>query len=311
MPTLASAHVKWFSQFTFSDKPLSLQEILTPPFWALMLLSIIVIGFLTFINNALAQNNKLKDLVKWIESYKGYSFVIMRASAAAVLLLSFQSGSLFVPELEVASEAIGWISFFAAVLLLFPKTVIFSGISIIFLYLYGLSQFGWFHMLDYLLFLGVGYYLIVGCSKEVKVKETGLIVLYSTVGFSLCWVAMEKILYPQWSLYIFEQNPQLALGLDTQFFLLAAAFVEFCLGYLMIICLLQRPFAIVITVVFFATTLVFGKIEVIGHTLIHAALVVFILEGAGKTYKPPILFHNLSVCVSLTVCVSLCVCFSL
>jgi len=60
----------------------------------------------------------------------------------------------------------------------------------------------------------------------------------------------------------------------------------------MIICLLQRPFAIVITVVFFATTLVFGKIEVIGHTLIHAALVVFILEGAGKTYKPPILFHN-------------------
>jgi hypothetical protein len=105
-------------------------------------------------------------------------------------------------------------------------------------------------------------------------------------------VALEKMIYPQWGLYVLEQNPQLSLGLPLQFFLLAAAFVEFSLGYLLIINLLQRPLALVITLVFFTTTLIFGKVEVIGHTAIHAALVVFLLEGPGGVFKPPIALHR-------------------
>jgi len=73
---------------------------------------------------------------------------------------------------------------------------------------------------------------------------------------------------------------------------MSAAFVEFALGYLLIICLLQRPLALVITLVFFSTTLVFGKVEIIGHTLAHGALIVFLLEGPGKLYKAPIKFHD-------------------
>jgi hypothetical protein len=100
------------------------------------------------------------------------------------------------------------------------------------------------------------------------------------------------MVYPQWGLYVLEQNPRLSLGLPLSFFLLAAAFVEFSLGYLLIINLLQRPLALVITLVFFTTTLVFGKVEVIGHTPIHAALVVFLLEGPGRVYRPPIALHR-------------------
>jgi hypothetical protein len=77
-----------------------------------------------------------------------------------------------------------------------------------------------------------------------------------------------------------------------RFFLLAAAFVELSLGYLLIINLLQRPLALVITLVFFMTTTVFGKLEVIGHTPIHAALIVFLLEGPGTVYRAPITFHR-------------------
>src|SRR3712207_6487203 len=82
------------------------------------------------------------------------------------------------------------------------------------------------------------------------------------------------------------------MGLDLRFFLLAAAFIEFSLGYLLIINLLQRPMALVITLTFFATTLVFGKTEVIGHTLIHASLIVFLLEGPGRVFRPPIALHG-------------------
>ena len=96
--------------------------------------------------------------------------------------------------------------------------------------------------------------------------------LYATVGFSLCWVGLEKLVYPAWSLYLLEQHPQLALGFPPDFFLMGAAFVELALGYLLLIGLFGRPLALVITVVFLMTTLVFGKLEVIGHTPLHAAL---------------------------------------
>jgi hypothetical protein len=68
--------------------------------------------------------------------------------------------------------------------------------------------------------------------------------------------------------------------------------VELSLGYLLIIYLLQRRLALVITLVFFLTTTVFGKLEVIGHTPIHAALIVFLLEGPGFVYRPPIALHR-------------------
>ena len=33
--------------------------------------------------------------------------------------------------------------------------------------------------------------------------------LFATVGFSLCWVALEKLVYPQWGLYVIGRHPQL------------------------------------------------------------------------------------------------------
>jgi hypothetical protein len=44
--------------------------------------------------------------------------------------------------------------------------------------------------------------------------------------------------------------------------------------------------------VFFCTALVFGKVEVIGHTPLHGALIVFLLEGPGRVYRPPIALHE-------------------
>jgi TM2 domain-containing membrane protein YozV len=43
---------------------------------------------------------------------------------------------------------------------------------------------------------------------------------------------------------------------------------------------------------FFITTSFFGKTEIVGHTLLHATLLVFILKGAGKFYTAPIKIHN-------------------
>lgn len=288
----AFGHVKWFADFSFNDQPLTLSEAIGPLFLFLTVLSMVVIASMVFLDKKLQTLPLYESIDEWLQERKGNSLLIMRIVTGATLLLSWQGDAVLVPELSVTSSWVGWAQFILAFMLLFDRLVKYSGAGILLLYIFSIFQYGTFHMLDHVLFAGAGYFLMVSQSDNVVIKESRLPVLYATVGFSLCWLAIEKIIYPQWALYILEQNPQLTLGLDVDFFLMSAAFVEFALGYLLIICLLQRPLALVITLVFFSTTLVFGKVEVIGHTLAHGALIVFLLEGPGKLYKAPITFHD-------------------
>ena len=237
---------------------------MTPAFWALAVLSMAVIGGWCCWTGGWGCR-----LVPRRERLAGRPPRRRAAGDAdrifATLLLAWQADALLAPELRVWAGWIGWLQFLLALLLLFPRTVPIAGGGLIALYLLGAARFGAFHLLDYLFFAGAGWYLLVSRARGERLRGTGLPALYATVGFSLCWVALEKIVYPQWALYLLDQHPQLTLGLETRFFLLAAAFVEFTLGYLLIINLLQRPLALVITIVFFLTTTVFGKLEVIGH----------------------------------------------
>ena len=288
----AWAHVKWFSRFSFRDEPRTLAEAVTPTFLALALLSVVVVGGMVPLDRWLKGNAGYQRINQWLEARSDRSRLVMRVGTGMVLLLAWQADLVLVPALPIPAPWVGWFQFALAALLLFERTTALAGAGLLVLFALGVREVGLYYMLDYLLVVGVGYYLMATGSRERRLAGSALPALYATVGFSLCWVALEKIVWTEWGLYVLQQNPQLALGLDLGFFLLAAAFVEFCLGYLLIINLLQRPLALVITLTFFATTLVFGKTEVIGHTLIHAALIVFLLEGPGATFRPPIALHS-------------------
>ncbi|HYW10803.1 MAG TPA: hypothetical protein VE871_02570 [Longimicrobium sp.] len=292
VPSAAHAHVKWFSEFSFADRPLTVGQAATPLFFGMAVLSMAVIGGMVLLDQRLENAAGYRGVNSWLADRRGDALLVMRIGIFATLLLAWQADALLAPELRAGSGWIGWLQFLFALLLLFPRTVPIAGGGLILLYGVGAARFGAFHLLDYLFFVGAGWYLLVSRARSDRVRGTGIPALYATVGFSLCWVALEKIVYPQWALYVLDQHPQLALGLDLRFFLLGAAFVELSLGYLLIINLLQRPLALVITLVFFTTTLVFGKLEVIGHTPIHAALIVFRLEGPGTVYRPPIAIHR-------------------
>lgn len=288
----AEAHVKWFAAFSFGDKPASVQDIITPTAIALALLSAVVIALLVPIDLRLAEQVWYQRINRWLESFSENSVLIMRVGTGAVMLMVWQANAMLAPELPILSSWIGWFQFVIALLLLFRATTPLAGVGVLFLYGIAAVQFGLFHMLDYVYYIGIAIYLMVCNASNPRIRGLGLPALYATVGFSLCWVALEKLVYPEWGLYILSTNPQLTLGLDPQFFLTAAAFVELSLGYLLIICLLQRPLSLVITLVFFSTTTLFGKTEVIGHTLLHAALIVFVIEGPGRIYQAPITFHR-------------------
>lgn len=292
VPVAAYGHVKWFAEFSFADRPLTAGEAATPTFYALAVLSVVVISALVLLDQGLERAAWYREVNQWLADRRDQALLVMRIGIFASLLLAWQADALLAPELHAWAGWVGWAQFALALLVLFPRTVGLAGAGLIVLYLLAAMRFGGFHLLDYLFFVGMGWYLLVSGAKTERVRGTGIPVLYATMGFSLCWVAMEKIVYPQWALHLLAENPQLALGLDVRFFLMAAAFVELSLGYLLIINLLQRPLALVITLVFFLTTMVFGKVEVIGHTPIHAALVVFLLEGPGTFYRAPIAFHR-------------------
>ncbi len=283
------AHVKWFSEFDFGDRPLTLAKAVTPTFIALAGLSMATIGLFVYLDRHLATSPWYTRISQWLAARRVHSVLVMRIGLGATLLLSWQAGTLFVPELAV-SDWVGWVQFLVALLLIFEAAVPAAGIIVIALFVVGLTQYGTFHMLDYTFFTGVGCYLAVSRSNDPALRSSGVPALYTTLGFSLCWAALEKIIYPQWSSYLLDVHPQLTLGLEPNFFLISAAFVEMSLGYLLIIRLLQRPLALIITLVFFLTTMVFGKTEVIGHTIIHAALIVFLLEGPGERYRAPLAF---------------------
>jgi FtsH-binding integral membrane protein len=292
VPAPALAHVKWFSEFSFADRPLSAAQVLTPLFFGLAVLSMVVIGGMVVLDRRLENAAWYRGVNEWLADRRDQAPLVMRIGVFATLLLAWQADALLVPELRAWAPWVGWAHFWLALFVLFPRTVPLTGGGLIALYGLAAARYGGFHLLDYIFFAGVGWYLLVSGSRSERIRGTGIPALYASVGFSLCWVALEKIIYPQWALHILNEYPQLSLGFDLRFFLLGAAFVEFSLGYLLIINLLQRPLALVITLVFFTTTLVFGKLEVIGHTPIHAALVVFLLEGRGTVYRPPIALHK-------------------
>ena len=291
LPPAAFAHVKWFSNFSFLDRPLSLEEVVTPLFIGLLALSTIVLGILVFVDRKIEDLPLYQQVKNWLADRQHLSMLVLRIGMGITLILSWQVDTLLAPYLEI-NEALGWVQFILALLLIFPQTTPLSGAGIVGLWIAGVFEFGGFYMLDYLAFVGIGVYLMLGNAQNAGLKGIAIPALYFCVGFALIWPALEKLVYPAWGLEILANHPILTLGLPPEFFLAAAAFVELALGYILIIGLLGRPMGLIITLVFFTTTMIFGKVEVIGHTHLHAALIVFMLNGPGKIYPAPIDIHR-------------------
>ena len=247
LPQTGFAHVKWFSQFSFLDEPRQFTQILTPVYLSMIVLSVVVIGAMVYLERTLINQDWYSNLNRWLSDRQPYSMLVMRIAMGAVLLINWASDAVLTPELASPQPWFGWFQFLLAVGLMFPKTTWLSGAGLLLLYLVTIFEFGIFHMLDYMHYAGIGIFFLVSDFDDERIRGLALPALYATIGFSLIWLGYEKLVYPDWALYLLDQNPQLTLGLNPVFFLQAAAFVELALGYLLIIGLLERPLAATIT----------------------------------------------------------------
>jgi hypothetical protein len=286
------AHVKWFADFNWATPPESIAEITTTTFWAMLAVSVVTLLVLVVLDQKVDAAPWARRLSAWFEARSDHSLLVMRVAAFATLLVAWQQGTLFAPELVVNNLWIERLQFTIIVFLCSERTTPLAGLGIAALWGMGVDRFGFFHLLDYVNVLGVAYFLAARPLASPLVRATALPALYVTVGFSLMWLGCEKLVYPEWVGYLLEQNPVLTLGLDKDFFRVASAFIELGLGYMLVIGLFGRSLSITVTLTFFLTTMIFGKLEIIGHTLIHAALIVFLFEGPGRAFRPPAYFHR-------------------
>lgn len=287
-PLLTNAHVKWFTDVI--PKKESIENILSPLFMALTLVAALVLASLTVIIPRLTEWRVIKQLDTKLSSLRKYSRYILKYGTAIALIIQMLSGTLFAPEFHVNHTWITVLTWITIGLLLIPHHMFTKlGASILLgLFVYVTVHNGVFHMLDYGFYIAIIVVLLIG---NTKVEKIGFPFLYLGTGLSLCWVAVEKWVYPSMSLDIVINHQVPTFGFAPAVFIVMAAFIEFVVGYLLVVGILNRVLGFVVTVIFMTTTMLFGVTEIIGHFMVHIILIIFIIEGVSF-YNPPIKMHK-------------------
>ncbi len=287
-PLFAEAHVKWFTDVQPEKE--TIQNILSPFFMVMAVLSALVLSVLPQLLPKLMKLPYVGDIDKKLDNFRRFSRYLLKYGTAVTLIIQVVSGTIFAPEFLIENSWETVLIWAAIVTLLIPNHYATKiGASIILaLFLYVLSNVGLFHMLDYGFYLAIVFVLLIG---KTRLENWGFPFLYLGTGLSLCWVAVEKWVYPVMSADIIHGHNVPTFGFAPEHFIVMAAFIEFIVGYLLVVGVLNRILSVILTLIFFSTTLLFGVTEIIGHFMIHVVLVIFIIEGVSF-YNPPIRIHK-------------------
>lgn len=287
-PILTHAHVKWFTEVT--PKKETIEHILSPLFMTITVLVALLLASLTQLLPLLDKLMVTKKIDGFLDHYRKSSRYLLKYGTALALIIQVSFGTIFAPEFEITNGLVRMAMWVTILFLLIPVhyATKAGALLLIVLFIYQLLKSGLFHMLDYGFYLAIAGVLLVG---KTRLEEWGFPFLYLGTGLSLCWVAVEKWVYPAMSMDIIHQHGVPTFGFPPETFIVLAAFIEFVVGYLLIVGILNRLLAFVLTLIFISTTMLFGVTEIIGHFMIHIVLIIFIIEGVSF-YDPPIKIHK-------------------
>jgi hypothetical protein len=281
-------HVKWFVGHERAT-PMAMAEVVGGPFLLWMTVTLAGLLLSAIFNERLQQIGFVRRIHAMLDRAKPHVSAILRVGLGIALLLQLFAGSFLAPELEAQEWWLTVLVVVALAGLLSLRTLAVSGVAIAVLYAVALVRYGLFHALDYGFYFGIIYYLIVFRSQLLRPTATP--VLYLFTGLSLAWVAMEKFTMPELAFHIVEEFHIPTFGFSIEHFVLISAFIEVGLAWTFIVGILNRFVSIIVTLVFFTTTTVFGFTEIVGHTILHTLLIMFLIEGEG-TFTTPFHFHR-------------------
>lgn len=290
-PSSALAHVKWFcATADATQAPVPLPNVLTATFFVacgafvlMVFAGLIADGYVARRWPALASTGAC---------LAGVEEAVIRL-AVAIYFLALWNGTaavpwaageaMLTPELVPRSAMLGVLQLAIAILVIRRETCILAALGLCALYADAALAYGVFHMMDYVFFPGLAAYLALTSVRSPRALRMRVPVLCGSLSFSLMWTAVEKFLYPQWTVTVLLQHPQMTLGFDWPIVLAIAGFVEFSLAfYLATGRGLLRIGAAAFMAVFLSAMPEFGYLDVVGHLPIVAILLVVCLGGASS-----------------------------
>ena len=280
----ASAHIKWFCAYDVASQPVGLDNVLCPDFELLTGLSLL--GLLTgsAVEGTVVGNAILRAFDQATSIIRDNIEIIFRAACAFFFISIWAVGGiLLTPELKTDSIWIGVLQLAIAAGMLSRRTMPLSALGIFALFDIAVWNYGGFHLADYPVFLGVAAYVALVGGQTNFFGARPIDVLRYAASITLMWAAIEKWAYPQWSYPLLIQHPEMTLGFAPDFYMRAAGAIEFVLAFsLLWTPLVRRVAAIMLTAMFVSAVFAFGKIDLIGHSLIVVALLGIIVDDGGK-----------------------------
>jgi len=285
----AEAHVKWFAPFEVAGQPRVIEKVLSTDFVALSLLALALMVLGCILDRTALGEMISRSLDRVTAAVRANEDVAVRATCAFFLVAVWtMGGTLLTPELKTSALWVPQLQLAMAATLLTRRTAWMAGVGIIVLYAVSVRQYGIFHLLDYPIFLGVALYLIArSVPRALPFAIRPLDLLRWSASITLMWASVEKWAYPEWTLPMFIQHPELSMGYDFELFMRAAGVIEFTLAFALIgPSLVRRASALVLLGMFLSATAEFGKLDVIGHSVIVAVLLV--ISADAKRAAPQV-----------------------
>ncbi|WII36783.1 hypothetical protein [Paenibacillus thiaminolyticus] len=268
-------HVKWFA----ADQewtPQSMDRVITPAFLFWLGFTFIVLLLVAMFNESLERLRVVRQLHSLLNRLKRFQLTIMRVGIGLGLLLQLVTRTYIAPTLAIDIWWIYGLLIVGLLGLLHRKLLAVSGAALAALYVKAIIDYGLFHSLDYMFYVGVIYYLLF---IHTKWSRSCLPVLYFWAGLSLAWLAMEKMTLAKLAGSLIHEYSLPTLGFTVEDFVLISAFIELGLAWAFIIGVMNRFTALLLTGLFVATTTVFGLTEIIGHMVMHTLLLIFLIVG--------------------------------
>lgn len=280
-------HVKWFVEHDVSKPPLPIGEVLGATFIQMFLVCVAGIYLFFLADRYIFKRGILAEFDKRLKRFDELASLIMRVSSGVFFFSLFVwyniYGSTFylTPELTTEASWVAWLHLAMAAAVVFRQTAVFTGVGIFVLFAAALREYGLFHMLDYLIFPGIGVFLILSSIRNAEWLKAGFVTLFACAGLTLIWASVEKFGYAEWSYPLLEQRPSMTMGLDPRTFMTLSGFIEFSVTFILLgaVSVVGRLVSLGMMSIFVLAVFEFGMVDAIGHLMIVAILFVLIVRG--------------------------------
>ena len=290
LPSIAFAHVKWFAPYDVPSQPRVLSLVLDRLFWLPLGYALVALLVTCYLERGPVGRAVLVTVEALSRPLRGRIDDLYRAGTGAFFAaIAVLGGIILTPELKTNVAEITWFQIAIALGMFWRGTMVLSALGIAALYVYGVAEYGIFHLLDYPIFLGLAAYLALSGLKTTFFGLRPLDISRWGAGVTLIWASVEKWAYPQWTFPLIAAHPQMAFGYGDAYYMSTAGVVEFSLAFgLLWTPLVRRLSALVLAAMFISAVIPFGMIDAVGHLMIIVILIGIFTDDQPDFAKPPL-----------------------